>query len=529
MMPKYEITIPNRGKFIVESDKELSDEQAYQYALSQSQPEQTPEAKPVEDTSLAGTAVSAISNLPSSTANLFQGLYQAVTNPLETGKAVLDVAAGGLQNILPESVVQAIGPDERSRAAASQVADFYRQRYGSTEGVRQTIAKDPAGFLADVSTVFSAGSLAAPRLGRVATAIDPVAATVRAGGSLATGAGRLSSELLGLSTGVGSEPIRQAARAGAVGGETAQQFRENITGRAPLTDVLEAAKQNLADMNAAKQAEYRSGMVNIKNDKSVLDFTGIYDAINKNIGKYTYKGVVKNEEAVDRLSKVNKIIDEWESLNPSEYHTPEGLDALKQRVGSELEKIPFDQKQARAAVEDVYNSIKKEIVKQAPTYANVMRQYSTASEQIREIERALSLGNKASADTALRKLQSLMRNNVNTNYGQRLNLARQLEAQGGREILPALAGQSLAEITPRGLSRIGSPGAALGAFSLGGLPPALAALAASSPRVVGEAAYAGGLLGRPVRAGLETARGAAPMLLDPRLYNILYQSGRERE
>jgi hypothetical protein len=110
-----------------------------------------------------------------------------------------------------------------------------------------------------------------------------------------------------------------------------------------------------------------------------------------------------------------------------------------------------------------------------------------------------------------------------------LNLARQLEEQGGREILPALAGQSLAELTPRGLSRVGSPLAAGGAFSLGGLPPALAALAASSPRVVGEAAYGAGLAARPVRAGLETARGAAPFLMDPRLYNILYQSGRERE
>jgi hypothetical protein len=529
MMPKYEITIPNRGKFVVESDKELSDEQAYQYALSQSQPAPTPEVKAPEDKSLGGTVVSAISNLPSSTANLFQGLYQAVTNPLETGKAVLDVAAGGLQNILPESVVQAIGPDERSRAAAGQVADFYRQRYGSAEGVRQTIAKDPAGFLADVSTVLSAGSLAAPRLGRVATAIDPVAATVRAGGSLASGAGRLSSELLGLSTGVGSEPIRQAARAGAVGGESARQFRENITGRAPLTDVLDAAKQNLADMNTAKQAEYRSGMIDIKRDKTVLDFIGIDDAVKQSIGKTTYKGKVLNKKASEELLKARDLVDEWKAANPNDFHTPEGMDALKQRIGDLLEEIPFEQKQARAAVGGVYNAVKKEIVKQAPTYANVMRQYSTASEQIREIERTLSLGDKASSDTALRKLQSLMRNNVNTNYGQRLNLARQLETQGGREIMPALAGQALSDLTPRGLSRIGSPGAALGAFSIGGLPPALAALAASSPRVVGEAAYAGGLLGRPVRAGLETARGAAPVLLDPRLYNILYQSGRERE
>lgn len=527
-MPKYEVIIPNRGKFVVESDKPLSEGEAYQYALSQSQPAQI-ESQAAEDTSIGGTAVSAISNLPRSTANLFQGLYEAVTSPVETGKAVLDVAAGGLQNILPESFVQAIGPDERSRAAAGQVADFYRQRYGSGEGLRQTIAQDPAGFLADVSTVLSGGSLAAPRLGRVATTIDPVAATVRAGGAAARGAGRLGSELLGLSTGVGAEPIRQAARAGVTGGETARQFRENITGRAPLTDVLGDAKQNLEQMNQAKQAEYRSGMVNIRNDKTTLSFSGIDSAVNQAIGKTTYKGKILNERAAQELLKARDLVDEWKTANPADFHTPEGMDALKQRIGDLLETIPFEQKQARSAVGGVYNAVKKEIVKQAPTYANVMRQYSDASDQIREIQRTLSLGDKASQDTALRKLQSLMRNNVNTNYGQRLNLARQLEEQGGREIMPALAGQSLAELTPRGLSRLGSPLAAGGAFSLGGLPPALAALAASSPRVVGEAAYGAGLAARPIRAGLETARGAAPFLMDPRLYNILYQSGRERE
>jgi hypothetical protein len=528
-MPKYEVIIPNRGKFVVESDKPLSEGEAYQYALSQSQPAPTEVQAAPEDTSIGGTVASAISNLPRSTANLFQGLYQAVTSPVETGKAVLDVAAGGLQNILPESLVQAIGPDERSRAAASQVADFYRQRYGSGEGLRQTIAQDPAGFLADVSTVLSGGSIAAPRLGRVATAIDPVAATVRAGGAAVRGAGKLGSELLGLSTGVGAEPIRQAARAGVTGGETARQFRENITGRAPLTDVLESAKQNLADMNAAKQAQYRSGMVDIKKDKTVLDFAGIDSAVSQAINKTSFKGKIVNKRAADELSNVRQVIDEWKNANPADFHTPEGMDALKKRVGDILEDIPYEQKVARDSIGSVYNSIKKEITKQAPTYANVMKDYSQASEQIREIQRALSLGDKASQDTALRKLQSLMRNNVNTNYGQRLNLARQLEEQGGREILPALAGQSLAELTPRGLSRVGSPLAAGGAFSLGGLPPALAALAASSPRVVGEAAYGAGLAARPVRAGLETARGAAPFLMDPRLYNILYQSGRERE
>jgi hypothetical protein len=102
-----------------------------------------------------------------------------------------------------------------------------------------------------------------------------------------------------------------------------------------------------------------------------------------------------------------------------------------------------------------------------------MKAYQEASELTKEIERALSLGNRASADTSMRKLQSLMRNNVNTNYGNRLDLAGKLEAAGGQEIMPAIAGQSLNSFTPRGLQGMAATG--LGGFGLAN-PATLAAL-----------------------------------------------------
>ena len=60
---------------------------------------------------------------------------------------------------------------------------------------------------------------------------------------------------------------------------------------------------------------------------------------------------------------------------------------------------------------------------------------------------------------------------------------------GGNEMMPALAGQALNEFTPRGLQRATAAPEAFLAYGAGG--PALAAidLAASSPRLVGEAAY----------------------------------------
>jgi len=77
-----------------------------------------------------------------------------------------------------------------------------------------------------------------------------------------------------------------------------------------------------------------------------------------------------------------------------------------------------------------------------------MREYSVASEQIREIERALSLGKGASVDTAMRKLQSLMRNNVQTNYGSRTKLAQQLETAGGQEFMPEIIAEPEMVLVP---------------------------------------------------------------------------------
>ena len=141
-----------------------------------------------------------------------------------------------------------------------------------------------------------------------------------------------------------------------------------------------------------------------------------------------------------------------------------------------------------------------------------MKDYSEASDLIHEIERALSLGEKASADTAIRKLQSLTRNNANTNYGSRLGLAQTLEEQGGTPFISDLSGQALNALAPRGLGKLAASGTALSSFSN---PYMLAALPFQSPRLMGESAYA---LGR--------AKGATNNLLDkidPKYRNALLQ------
>jgi hypothetical protein len=312
--------------------------------------------------------------------------------------------------------------------------------------------------------------------------------------------GAVADVIGGLGTHTGGESLRTAAASGLRGGKAAESFAKNMRGQVPIDDVLTTAKQNLQAMGADKAAQYRQGMASVSNDKTVLSLGGVDDALDNAFNTVTFKGQGTNEKGVQAVQKMRELVDNWKNLDPAEYHTPEGLDALKRQIGGIQESIPFEEKTARKVAGEVYNSIKSEISKQAPDYADTMKGYSQASEQIAEIEKALSLGNKASADTAMRKLQSLTRNNVSTNYGNRLDMAKALEQQGGQEIMPALAGQSLSSITPRGLG-----GAVAGATGVGAAatlnPALLAALVAQSPRLMGEAALKTGQGARLVQKG----------------------------
>lgn len=345
----------------------------------------------------------------------------------------------------------------------------------------------------------SAG-LADPRNAGTGAAIGgALPAAIPVVGTAARKIGGLAAEALGMGTGAGGEAVRQAARAGMQGGQRAQSFTANMRGEAPMTDALDIAKANLDAMRAAKNAQYRSGMVDITKDKAVIDFSDVDNALADAANVTLYKGQVKSAKAESVRAEIAKAVDEWRNLDPAEFHTPEGFDALKQRIGAIVESIPMEERTAGKVGKDIYNAVKNAITKQAPTYAKVMQDYTQAADDITQAEKALSLGKKASVDTAMRKLQSLTRNNVSTNYGNRLSIAEQLQREGGQDFMPALAGQALSSFQPRGLQSLVASGAGAVGFMSGGIPGAAAAipvLAAQSPRIVGEAAYGAGKAAR---------------------------------
>jgi hypothetical protein len=298
----------------------------------------------------------------------------------------------------------------------------------------------------------------------------------------------VTSNILGFTTGTGAESISQAYKSGKAGGEKGRVFVENLRQEVPVDLVLQDAKAALSEMKANKSADYVANKQGWAADTTRLDFAPIEQSFKSLEDSLKEGGKWKiGKDEVAKVGEVRQVINEWKKT-PS-LHTTVGLDALKQRIDAIYPDSP-KQSQAQRVITGTSNAVKKSITDQAPDYANAMKDYETMSATIRDIESALSLGNKASKDTALRKLQSLTRNNVQTNYGGRLDMARQLEQAGGKNIMPAVAGQSLSALLPRGLVGQGvGAGGVLGAIGGALNPQVLFGLPVASPRVVGESAY----------------------------------------
>jgi hypothetical protein len=330
--------------------------------------------------------------------------------------------------------------------------------------------------------------------------LGTIPSAVSAGGkALASGLRRG----LGMTTGAGEEAIGQAFQAGKTGNQT---FMQNLKGEVSTADVLDQAKNALSNIRANRMAGYKEGIKSTMPSQEIvagkalptpmkrLDFVPITDKLDETIQSLkvetptTSKFKIGKEE-LSKVKELESVVNEWKK-DPT-LHTAEGLDALKQRLDALYPESPM-QKQAQRAITSVRNSVKDTIVSQDKNYAKTMKAYEESLTLEREIERPLSLGDRASADTAIRKLQSLTRNNANTSFAYRKELANALNAQGGGDLMPALSGQALSSWTPRGLA---GQGAALGIGATGALslnPGAAALLPLTSPRLVGLGAYGAG-------------------------------------
>lgn len=415
--------------------------------------------------------------------------------------------------LAPYSAAQkAIGAVKAIPQVASRIADIGKiPSFALAAGEQSAIGAGTGYALTPSVDNRQNAALFGAATGPVGELVKPAAQTI----------GYLGKQTLGLSTGAGGDAVGEAFKAGATRNP---QFLANLRGEVPASDILEAAQSGLQTLKNQRRQAYEQGIQTTNKNQVFLDFKPIETTFQDTLKGLTVKGVGGvtasrvGEKTLREIDEIRNVVGEWKSK--PELHTAEGLDALKRRIDDLYDNNMS--KEAKSILTQTRGQVKNTIVKQDPNYAKTMRDYEQSLGLERELETALGLGDRTSIDTAIRKLQSLTRNNANTSYQYRQQLADILKKEAGVDLMPALSGQALNSFAPRGIQKVlpsFTAGSGItGAMTLGpaGLIP-LATLPLQSPRVVGEGAYLAGKMSKPVidlaNSGTPEQRKLAKLLI----------------
>lgn len=409
-------------------------------------------------------------------------------------------------------------------AAYEAIKAYYGNRYGTIEGFKEALRTDPASILADVAGIFTGGATLVAKGANLAGRVSKIAALSNAAKGMEAfaataakldpmyAAGKMAG--MGLDTakavgeqaaigvpsrlaGVTTAETKQAVQAGREG---SRMFVEQMEGRGPPLQPIEFAENALGDLFASRSQNYQRRMARLNKSEDVT-FDDVDEALQKTYAVGQHKGI-DISAASGVWDKVNAKVAEFRDAGLT---TIEDFDKLKQAIRNIGSTYGLGTPEFKVA-KDVAKAINKTIEAKAPVYANIMKDYRTASDVLSDVKATISSG-AASNDTVLNKLRR-----VASGKGPRGTTVLQLleSTPSGKGLGNLLAGQAMSGTEVKGLSGAFAPAAAVAM----GDPTALAGLL-MSPRRLGRMAYgAGELLGGvdntvalAKRYGLDAATG----------------------
>jgi len=440
-----------------------------------------------------------ILNLIPSTGEMLWNTGKALTVDLpKTAKGMYGLGSGLISKLIPG--------EQDSEKYVDMLVEHYKGRYGNVENLKRTIAKDPAGFLADASTVLGLGGGALKlagkashigaltKAGNVAStagrAIEPLHMTTSL---LKKPVGALATQVLGKSSAYGPEAVRRAYR----GSET---FTEGLRGKYDLLDAVDEARAQVKKLKDIRGTEYQQRLKEIEAASNITVNKGriakkLSDLFDSWYVKVTtdskgnvipdFSGTGMSRDAWGPVSQITKDVLEWNDWTPS------GADRIARRVHD----FYGTSKEGNAFVSAMNRKIRDEITAAIPQYKKMTQEYSKLSRRLEEADKFLSLGN---ADTASRKLATALRD---VNPARRRAISYMPESD---KIADMIAGSQMNAWTPRGYLPTVVPGMGLGLMAAATHSPwTLAGAAALSPRIVGEAALGAGKIGKAINAATQ--------------------------
>jgi hypothetical protein len=146
----------------------------------------------------------AASNVIKSGTEFVGGAAHAIAHPLQTLQGITDVVTGGAYNLMPKAIQSALNSMEQDPAAQKRAIDaanaaggYLKDRFGSWDAIKRTLAEDPVGAAADLSTILSGGATATARLAPTTSKILATTAKVTNPITPVVGAANLGFEVAG--------------------------------------------------------------------------------------------------------------------------------------------------------------------------------------------------------------------------------------------------------------------------------------------------------------------------------------------
>lgn len=472
-------------------------------------------------------AMTTASNLPSSTLQVFKDTVKVFTDPIGTAKSLKDVADGfilklggakkdgtldiyGFDGKKIENIAND-GREERARKinVANTLQEHFSNRYGSLSAFKNAFKTDPAGVLADVSIIFTGGSMLAPKAGAVSGVLkttgnvtDPIMATVMLGQNvknltqtaLSNVSGKLSNTSGMLSTSYQMGKLDNSPQ----NIQKKKDFSDARSGKTDPKVLVDNAVNALSEANKKMKETYKGN----KSTLRLKEFGINPSDVAKRLMKIIEDNPDFSDQAMKSVERVMDMVAKWEN-NPAQ-HTLEGLDTLKRSISN---STPTGIAQTTSDIANPFKIMKGEIVdiisKQAPDYIPVMNAYQEANDLQRMLSKEFAYKpNNVDYNAMLTKLNQSMRNNVTTNtFGSRLDSLNTLDNINNTNLVEQVAGLNANPLMSTGL--MGS------AQSLGlAYKPVqgLATIAGGSPRLTSYLAQGAGKADRYIDPALQTIR-----------------------
>ena len=509
------------------------------------------------DTKDAGNAVT---NFIPSAINVAKGIGSAVMHPLDTAETIAKTAVGGVEAGI--NTVAGTNIDTKATKTFTGVANYFKDRYGSWDNVVKTVNKDPAGFLLDVSSLLDAGGSVLGKVGDIAQAgkageiskiglvgdvakgigkaIDPIQQGAKLSGSVIGKAGEVGSKFrdvaFGVSTGKGTETVRQAFEAGKEGGEAQSSFSSAMRGTTTPEQIVQESKGAIGELYKDRTAQYEADAAKLKTKEGVesLSTQGTKTAVKDSLKDMIGKDKVREYANPDGTTKLKIDFSEnpglnapkWQKVADTVYNwkntTIEGVNKLKQSLKDFKEGgvnlSPADAKYNKF-VEDSIKNIDGYLKDNVEGYAQMNKNYSQATQNLKEITEAID---SKKPQLAFQRLTQALK----TDNDFKIQLLEKVKKQTGVDLSKAVAGANLKTFMPGGLIGRSADAAVLLTKGLTGIfnPATLTEMAATSPRLVGEALQGLGVAKRYADMTIEFLKDKTPDQLNNILKTGYYAS-----